>query len=417
MNFQFARYLLGSAMAVVADRLTQVQLLSLVVLSGPDGQGLGSNTLYLLLPYILFSYAFGVLVDSTNLRKLLVATSALRGLAVLAAPTILTAMAAWSPLIPGFIFVLSICLSLSAILDFTVCPLLASSKRDWGAANAARLLASTLATMLAINVAPIVSVMWLPHETLRIAALFYFTSMFLYWTLNRQKLEVPNFDKDGASGQTSQVQMLASFFKSKASAITMFRLSFGVLTLSGIFYELFLVFCLQNTQLNNAQSITMFSAVALGSIAGGFSAVKLLKVYRPSLIIGYSLLIASVACLLCSFFPLNGILVRVFLTIMGTTSATSIAAIDTLIQRIFAAPLRGKIFGALLSLTALVFTAATLSVEQITMHYSAQTIVRMVSASWLVLAIVGAFTSSGFKKRWRQARRRKISQRSLELKS
>ncbi len=398
MNWQLARYFLGTGLATFADRSAQVQLLSTVVMSGPDGQGLGSNTLSLLMPFVLFSYALGAQADNQDNRKLLITTTLIRGLLLLCIPTILTSLGATGPIVPLSIFALSTCIVICTILDFALLPRLANSTKQLATANAISLLTITTATLAAVSITPFLSDIWLPHETLRMAAILHFVAMVLFWTLDRTRTKI-------LPRSINETEELANVFKIRKGSISVFRLGFFAYVGQGIFYCLFLVFCIQNTQLNNAQSSNIFATLALGFLSGAIACLTFFRRIRPSALIGYSTALAALACLLFVTVGSNSTALRTFLLIMGTTGATTLICMNSLLQREFNCNVRGKVYGAILCLATATYTLAAVGVEQVATHYSALTIVRVMAAGWLSYVVLVALSSDGLKTRWRKARR------------
>lgn len=399
MNWQLARYLFGTGVATFADRLAQVQLLSTVVMSGPDGQGLGSNTLALLMPFVLFSYGFGALVDSRDNRKLLIFTSALRGLLMIGIPTVLVSFGATGIIIPSTIFALCMCTVSSSILDFALVPRLLSRFEQSRSANAALLLVNTSATLSAVVCAPALAEIWLPHESLRVAALMYFLAMVFFWSMSRSSTAA-------LSPIGGDQQDLAKLFRVKKGSIALFRMSFILQLAHGIFFSLFLVFCIQNTQFNNAQISNIFATLATGFIAGAIASLTFLRRTKPSRLIGYSTLCTALACLIFIAIGNTSSLLRLFLLTVGTAGATTLISINSLMQKEFGANVRGKVYGAILSLTAAVYTLTAVGIEQITIQYSAHTIIKIICGAWLFCVGFTAITSTGLKARWHKARRK-----------
>ncbi len=405
VNWQLVRYFLGTWLTTFADRSAQVQLLSTVVMSGPDGQGLGSNTLSLLMPFVLFSYALGALADNHDNRKLLIAITLVRGLLVLSIPTILTSFGATGAIVPLCIFALSTCIAICTILDFALLPRLSNGTRKMRTANAISLFTTTTAILAAVSIAPLLSDIWLPHDTLRMAAVFYFVAMCLFWTMDRTKTKI--FPRS-----VNDTEELANVFKIRKGSISMFRLGFFAYVGHGIFYCLFLIFCIQNTQLNNAQSSNIFATLAWGFLSGIVASLTFFRRFKISALIGYSTALAAIACLLFATVGSNSTSLRIFLLIMGTTGATTLICINSLLQREFNRNVRGKVYGAILCLATATYTLAAVGVEQVTTHYSALTIVRVMAAGWLSFVILVAINSNGIKTRWRKARSKRKSKLS-----
>lgn len=373
-------------------------------MSGPDGQGLGSNTLSLLMPFVLFSYGFGAIVDRQDNRKLLLITSIIRGLMVLSIPTILTSFGATGFIIPSSIFALSASTVLCSILDFAMVPRLAKSNQ-LRSANALLFFTTTIATLAAVSVAPFLFDIWLPHETLRLAAIFYFVALFFFWTLDRAKTQ-------NAPRSANDTEELAAAFKMRKGSIALFRLGFLASVPHGIFYCLFLVFCIQNTQLNNAQASKIFATISFGFIAGAVATLTFLKQWKGSALLGYCTALAAIACLSFAALGSNTTALRIFLIAIGTAGATALVTTNTIVQKEFNKNVRGKVYGAILSLTAAIYTLTAVAVEQVTIQYSAFTIIRVIAAAWLGYVVLVCFTSAGLKTRWRRLRRKHDSKLS-----
>ena len=411
MNWQLARYFLGTGLATFADRSAQVQLLSTVVMSGPDGQGLGSNTLALLMPSVLFSYALGALADNQDNRRLLITTTLIRGLLVLSIPTILTSLGATGFIVPLSIFALSTCIVICTILDFTLPPRLTVGTKQLRTANAISLMTITAATLAAVSSAPMLSEIWLPHETLRMTAILYFIAMFFFWTLDRTRTKI-------LPRSINETKELANVFKIRKGSISLFRLGFFSYVGHGIFYCLFLVFCIQNTQLNNAQSSNIFATLASGFLAGAFVSLTFFRKIKPSVLIGYSTAMAALACLVFVVAGSNSTSLRTFLLVMGTTGATTLICMNSLLLKEFNSNVRGKVYGAILCLATSTYTLAAVGVEQVATHYSALTIVRVMAAGWLAYVVLVSLSSNGIKTRWRKARRQhrsKLSSKTAQV--
>jgi predicted MFS family arabinose efflux permease len=390
VNWQLARYLTGTGLATFADRLAQVQLLSTVVMSGPDGQGLGSNTLSLVLPFVLFSYAIGSVVDRTNNRKLLITVTVARALLVLSIPTILTSLGATGPIIPLCISTLCACIAFSTITNFGVIPRLVTAHTQLRSANAASLLTAATATLFAVSISPFLAEIWLPHETLRFASVLYFIAMFFFWTIDNTRTKT-------ISAAADDIKEVAKALHENNGVISIFRLALFAHIGHGLFYCMFLVFCLQNTQLNNAQSFNIFATIALGFLAGAVASMTWIKQIKASSTIGFSTMAAAIACLLFSILGSNATWMRIFLLIMGTTGATALIAIDLLLQRQFDHKVRAKIYGAIVCLSAAAYTIAIVGVEQIATRYSALTILRGIAVGWLSYAFLVALSSKKLK--------------------
>lgn len=350
------------------------------------------------MPFVLFSYALGSLADNQDNRKLLIITTLVRGLLVLSIPTILTSLGATGAIVPLSIFALSTGIVICTILDFAILPRLANGTKLLGKANAISILTTTAATLAAVSMAPFISEIWLPHDTLRMAAILYFVAMLLFSTLDRKRTKI-------LPRSINQTEELANLFKIRKGSISVFRLGFFTYVGHGIFYCLFLVFCIQNTQLNNAQSSNIFATLALGFLAGAFARLTFFRQLKPSTLIGYSTALAAVACLLFASAGSNSTSLRTFLLIIGTTGATTLICMNSLLQREFNCNVRGKVYGAILCLATATYTLAAVGVEQVTTHYSAVTIVRVMAAGWLSYAVLVALSSNGLKRRWRKARR------------
>jgi predicted MFS family arabinose efflux permease len=410
VNWQLARYFLGTGLATFADRLAQVQLLSAVVMSGPDGQGLGSNTLSLLMPLVLFSYGFGALADRRDNRKLLFIATAARGLLVLSIPTILSTFGATGMIIPICIFAISTCIVSAGILDITLMPRLMLSPKQLRKANAISLFATTAATLASVSIAPFLSDVWLPHETLRLAAIFYFIAMFLFWTLDRRKTEI-------APRKLNDTEELDSLFKVRRSSISLFRLQFLTYVAHCFFYCLLLVFCLQNTQFNNAQASSLFTNIALGFMSGTIASLTFLKRNKPSSLIGYGTSLSALACLLFIIIGNTTGALKIFLLTVGTAGGITIVSSLCLMQKEFNQNVRGKVYGAILCLSTAVYALTAVAVEQITVQYSAFTILKILASAWLIFALIAALSSHGLKNRWHRARHKRKSKLSSKTAS
>jgi predicted MFS family arabinose efflux permease len=405
VNWQLARYFFGTALATFADRLTQLQLLSAVVMSGPDGQGLGSNTLSLLMPFVLFSYGLGAQADSRDSRKLLLVATAARGLLVLSVPTIFTSFGATGSLVPISIFAISIGIVIGTLSEVTLLPRLVLTFSDLRKANAISLLVATASTLAAVTVAPFLTEMWLPHETLRLSAIFYFLAMFCFWTIPRQTIETqPRHSND--------TEELANLIKAKKGSISLFRMLFLTQVAHSFFYCLLLVFCLQNTQFNNGQASNMFTNIALGLMSGSIASLTFLKRYRPGSMIGLGTLLSALACLVFIIAGNTGAALKMFLLTMGTASGITLVSIQLLLEKKFNRHVRGKIYGAILALSTAIFVLSAVTVEQLTVQYSVFTIVKILAASWLIYTSVIAASSNGLKSRWRKRRLRQKSKLS-----
>jgi fucose permease len=235
--------------------------------------------------------------------------------------------------------------------------------------------------------------------------------MFFFWTLDRTKTKV--FPRS-----INETEELANVFKIRKGSISVFRLGFFAYVGHGIFYCLFLVFCIQNTQLNNAQSSNIFATLACGFLSGAFASLTFFRRIKPSALIGYSTALAAMACLFFVTVGSNSTSLRIFLIIMGTTGATTLICMNSLLQREFNCNVRGKVFGAILCLATSAYTLAAVGVEQVATHYSAVTIIRVMAAGWLSYVILVALSSNGLKSRWRRTRRQhqsKLSSKAAQV--
>lgn len=374
-------------------------------MSGPAGEGLGSNTLSLLLPYLIFSYGLGALADRSDNRRLLIAVTLVRGLLLLIIPTVLTSFGATGIIIPMSIFSLSACTVLSSILDFAILPRLAINNQQLRRANATVVSITTCSTLAAVSIAPVLSEVCLPNESLRIAALFYFVAMVIFWMLDRSKTEIA-VRSEGATEE------LSNLFKTKKGSISIFRLSFLAYAAQGIFYSLFLVFCIQNTQFNNGAASNIFATLAFGFLAGAVSLLTFLKKFKPSSLLGYSTICGAISCIFFLALGNTPWALKVFLLSIGTVCATILISINMLLQKEFNANVRGKIIGAILSLTAAIYTVAAFAIEQITIQFSAFTIIKIVAGAWLVLVSLALLSSRALQNRWRRARQKNKSKLS-----
>ena len=375
VNWQLAKYLAGTALSTFADRLAQIQLLSIVVLSGPAGEGLGSNTVSLLLPFVLLSYALGAQADRFSKRKSLVVISILRVLIVLVIPTILVTLGAAGPIIPLCIFILCSCIAFCSTLNFAIAPELTNKFKK---ANACILLTMTAATLAAIAVSPFISEIWLPYETLRFAAIVYFIAMFAFWTMRTTS-------ENKRPGNDLQQVML--HFRSHKLALGFFRLA-AFLHFGNIFvYSMLLIFSLQNTQLNNTSAVNLFASIATGFAAGAILMLGPFRSVRASRLISNSTVVAAI---LCGAFGLFGSLdwLKYFLIALGTAHATILITMDSITQSSFAPHIRGKVYGAMISLASAAVLMAIVLVEQVTIRYSAVTIIRFVCLGYGVFTIL-----------------------------
>lgn len=376
VNWQLAKYLAATALSTFADRLAQIQLLSIVVLSGPAGEGLGANTVSLLLPFVLLSYALGAQTDKFSKRKSLIMISMIRALLVLVIPTILVTLGAAGPIIPVCIFLLCCCTAFCASLNFAIVPELTSRFRK---ANASILVTATVATLAAIAISPFIIEIWLPYETLRFAAIIYLIAMFAFWTMRS------NGKKINPTG--NDLQQVVSHFRSHKLALGLFRLAYFLYFGNILLYSMLMIFTLQNTQLNNASAVNLFTAIATGFAAGAILMLGPLRSLRASRLISISTVAATI---LCVAFGLLGSLdwLKYFLIALGTAHATILISVDAVMQSAFAAHIRGKVYGAMLSLAYAGVLLAILIVAQVTTRYSALTIMRFICLEYILFNII-----------------------------
>ncbi|HEY9677424.1 MAG TPA: MFS transporter [Drouetiella sp.] len=392
MNWQLARYLIGSGIATLADRLAQIQLLSIIVMAGPDGQGLGSNTLALLLPSVLFAYVFGTFIDKNDQRKFLISTTLLRGIFLLTLPTVLTMTGATGPTIPLSIFILSSFIAADVITNFAIIPKLVTASIQLRRTNAFVLIMNGAITLFVILQAPSLADYWLPHESMRLCAALYFAAMCSFWAIDRSKTKP-------AVITSNDMKELAEFFQTKTGAISLFRLGFFTHVGHLIFYALFLVFSLQNTQLSNAQSVSLYTSAAVGFCVGGLLSLTFFNNFKASSVLALGTLIQALNCVIFAASGNSNLALKIFLFLAGTTGATTIIAIDTLLQKKMSANVRAKIYGAIVCLSAGAYTIAAVGVEQIATQYAAVTIFRATAAGWLAYATVVALGSNALRRK------------------
>ena len=373
MNRQLAKYLSATFLATFADRLAQFQLLSIVVLSGPDGSGFGINTFALLFPLIIWGFGAGALADWLNKRKLLVVASIARAALTLMIPTALIGTGAVGPEIAGFLFLLVSITVLSWVTGFGIVPEIDAKLRS---ANACSMLVAMVATACALVVNLNLNDLWLPTYNLRFAALLYLAAAIVFSTVKRVQVPV---HKAQCMQKHSSLIMLGG--AQKALFKTLYFLYFT----NALPFYMMLSMYLQNSPLNNGTILELFASIATGFACGAILMLAFGKHLASSGQIFWNVLLNIALCLSFSIWG-TAWSTKPFLILLGMLNAVVLIHIDTLAQRIIPPPARAKVYGASMAMSGIGYTLATLVFEQLAVRYSTVTTLQTFSLTLLILS-------------------------------
>jgi len=362
--------MVASSISALADRLAQMQLLSIVVLSGPGGEGFGSKSIVLLLPFLLLAAPAGFMADKWDRRRSQIALSLLRALLVLSVPTLLTYQLASTTTVTVCLFCL---LSFVAVSIPSYLVSLQENSKNTIAVYAGAMLLDLLATIAAVFIFATLSNFSFPHETLRICAIFYLISMFIWWTTRAR-----------APVQPGNVSFLG-YIKMHKFAAPCLRLIFLCDALCGLLYINFYLFCLQNVQLANEDTGKIFLTIACGFLSGTLIAIwsktpakQMLKFFLLESLIIYA------------FFCAAGSheLLLAFSFLAGLSGACVFLHANAQAQKLVPRQLRGQVIGARISVTTAILLASSLSAEQLAIRYSGLTLMKILSIESAVLGIL-----------------------------
>ena len=407
LNAESAKSLAAAALSALADRLAQFQLLSLIVLSGPAGEGFGSKSVVILIPFIFMSIPAGLLADRLQKRRILIASNLLRALLVLGLPTLFSYQLPSSTSVSVCIFALLslIALSVSPYLTLLQLQVMRRDKAEIGnrASNAdlaytAAILVDLAATALIVSVFPLLSTIWMPQETLRICTVAYLVSMFGWWMTKPVAK---------TSGET-----IARYFVRHSYALPALRLQCICDALCGLLYVDFYLFCLQGIQLGNEDTTKLFLCILAGFFFGALISIirvaSIMSTMPDRQLIKWLLLQTLI---LCSFFAWAGThqLVGPFAFFAGLSSASLFLRSNLQTQKLVPIHLRGQFTGARICLSTTILLASALSAEQMALRYSGLTVMKILSIESAVLCVLLILFRKNVSQRLGDGARLKIS--------
>jgi DHA3 family macrolide efflux protein-like MFS transporter len=348
----------SSFLTGLAARSAQFLLLSVVVMSGPGGEGTGSSSVALLLPVILFGIFCGIIVDRLGSRRTIILCAIAPALVLLACPAIMIMTAADR---------LSVSIVVSVVCGFTIaCDL---GRFAWAPqlvpatqlqkANALLWFCTTVATLIAVLAVAFMPGDFLPGTVFKACSLIYFVAAFAAWSIKMVLNPVVSLVLPGQSGGN-----ILSYLKRH-------RKTREVVQLSIIFSFVFLlwnaillyVVAAENYQPGGVDLHPLLEFALGGTLLGTLFAPRAADIAKPKGLFCGTICGVFLASLICALAN-NLMIVKYALALAGVNSGMALVAADTMLQRCTPSRMRGTLAGFRDAVVAALLLIAVLAVEQ-----------------------------------------------------
>ncbi|HEY9720308.1 MAG TPA: MFS transporter [Trichormus sp.] len=354
-----AKLATSSFLTVLADRSSQFLLLSVVVMSGPGGEGTGSSSVALLLPVVLFGIICGVIVDRLGSRRTIILTSTAPALVLLACPAIMIMTMADR---------LSVSIVVSVICSFSVaCSL---GRFAWAPqlvqpthlqkANSLLWSCTTTATLIAVLAVVFMPGDFLPGKVFKACSLIYFVGAVAAWSIKKAINPVVS-----ASVLPEQPgSNILTYLKrhGKTQAVILMSIIFSVVFLLWNAILLYVV-AAENYQPGGIDLHSLLEFALGGTILGTLLAPRAAAIAKPQGLFCGTICGVFLASLICALAN-NLMIVKYALALAGVNSGMALVAADTMLQRCTPSRMRGTVAGCRDTAVAALLLVAVLAVEQ-----------------------------------------------------
>lgn len=352
-----ARLASCSFLSVFADRAGQFLLLSVVVMSGPGGEGTGSSSLALLLPAVLLGFACGGIVDRIGSRRATMLAAVARALILLATPALMIVTAGDRLAVSLEISFIGGFAVLSSLGRFAWAPLLVSAAKLQNA-NAVLWICTSLATVTAAFAVLLMPADLTPSAAFKVCSGLYFAAAIAAWAIKKQQ--------NPESNQIPGIEAIKSVFdylKLHRGARDVVRLT---VLLSFVFLlgnVILLYVVAENYQPGGVDLHQLFAFAFGGCIVGAWLAPNASAISRPAALLCGTLCGVFVASLIC--LSANTLMiVKYALGLAGINSGMALVTLDTMLQRSIPARMRATVAGCRDAVVATLLLICVLAVEQ-----------------------------------------------------
>lgn len=384
-------------LSTFADRLILIQLLALVVLSGPFGETLGLSSAALILPAVMVSVLAGILIDRHRRTSILITTLAVRAL-------IMVALAAAMPFLfesgDGTINILIVVVLLctcsaffsvgrtaliKSISTFSVAPNTAPVRDVLQKNNGQALSACTAATVFS-SLAALELMARIPAPaSMFICASLYVASALLISLIPRQ-IGLP-LCSVGAPGHevVASNRSLRAYLKTHRKPLQLFRIAIIVCAISVTFYATLVTLGVQNHHLSAPILHELLAFLGLGLALGGLFAPSALKIMRPIELLAACTVVFAFLCVVCSL-ATTLMAAKILVVLMGIVNAAALTTLDTILESTFPNQFLGRVLGIRESLVMLALLCSTVYLERVIQSISVMPLLRILSLSSLFIA-------------------------------
>lgn len=394
-NKSFRCLWIGQLISALGDRLTQMGILSFLMISAHDkGDKVALITFFSLLPSLLFGTLFGALIDRYSRKKVMIFADFVRAILVLLIPVIwvnthsLVLIIVWFFGL-GTLTALFTPAKMSIITNITEKDVLLEANSMIVTTGMVATLVGTLIAGALIKITGIQAAFFINSLTYILSALFIFKIVY-------KKIEHPVVDLRRI------YPVLLDDVKTGIGYIRRHRTVFRLILLHSVFafissFAYILILNYGTVILNRGPFGIgcLLSAAGFGMIAGSVILLKRKDKVHYARALYLSFLITGVFCVL--FFLQPGFyLTFVVLFCAGIGTAVATITMDTLSQRLTPDDLKGKIFAVQGLLTTSVFLLALLLVGFLIKHIQV-TILFVITGTIAILTALRIFLSA---KRW-----------------
>lgn len=348
----------SSFLTVLADRCAQFLLLSVVVMSGPGGEGTGSGSVALLLPVVLFGTIFGIIADRIGSRRTIMLAAIAPALVLLACPAILIMTGADRLSISMVVSVICSFAVACNVGRFTWAPQLVADTQ-LQTANAVLWFCTTLATLIAVLSVAFMPGDFLPSEVFKVCSITYFVAAFAAWLIKRVLNPVVSKVPPAQSGN-GILSYLKRHRKSREAALLS-----TIISLVFLFWNVILlcVVAAENYQPGGIDLHPLLEFALGGTLLGTILAPRAAGIAKPQGLFCGTICGALLASSICALAN-NLMIVKYALALAGVNSGMALVAADTMMQRCIPSRMRATIAGCRDALVAALLLIAVLAVEQ-----------------------------------------------------
>lgn len=379
-NSNFRSLWIGQLVSALGDRLTQMGILTFLMVAGQDkGDKVALITFFSLLPFLLFGPLFGVLVDRYSRKKLMILADIARALLVVFIPVI------WLytrsvPVMVLWFFVLGSLTALFTPAKMSIIPNI-TAKEVLLKANSLIVTTGMVATLVGTLIAGAVIKITGVKPAFYINGLTYLISAVFILKISRAKPAAREVSSENTySILVNDIKAGIGYIRRHQIILWLILLCSSFSFISSFAYILILNYGSTVLRQGPWGIGCLLSAAGFGMIVGSLILIKKKNKINYARILAFSFAAIGISCLLLFFKP-NMHITLMLLFLAGIGSSIVTISLDTMFQRVTPDDLKGKIFSARGLVTNSVFLVSLLLVGQM---------VKLVDANCL-FAVIGAF--------------------------